>query len=500
MNTRTVHGWTGAALVLALVVAMPSAQPAAADDEQQVARLEALLEAQQARLEALQDRLSAGFAQDADAARTEAMKQQIREILSEQEFRESLMPTVMLAGYDKGFYVKSSDDKFHLRINGRMQFRYTYYNQGGRNRYLMPRLRRNDRSGFDLQRTRLALRGHAFTPDLNYYVQIRADAPQRYAFTVRDAYVNYRFSDEFQIRAGVFKIAATQARLTSSKDLQFVSRSLVDAVFGLNRGLGVRFWGRCAARRVEWFLDVTNQWVSVGDRTISPDPAERDNNPAIAFRVVWHALGDDPGRDLKSEGDIEFHESPALDIAFHYAFNEDEYDRSGARIPFPLPRRLPGVGGFGLTNTNGLQVNQFGLAAAFKCHGFSARSEYILRIVDPRRAGRRPFSPWWLLTRQGDTTVQHGAYLQMGYFLPIPGLERKLEAVARVGGISTLANGQEGTWEYAAGLNYYINGNNFKLQADVTRITELPISSAPMGLANVNDQPVIFRVQLQVAF
>ena len=35
----------------------------------------------------------------------------------------------------------------------------------------------------------------------------------------------------------------------------------------------------------------------------------------------------------------------------------------------------------------------------------------------------------------------HGAYLQMGYFLPIAGLEDKLEAVVRVGGISVLNGG-----------------------------------------------------------
>ena len=104
------------------------------------------------------------------------------------------------------------------------------------------------------------------------------------------------------------------------------------------------------------------------------------------------------------------------------------------------------------------------------------------------------------MTRQADTTVQQGAYVQVGYFLPIPGLERKLEAVARVGGISALANGRESAWEYAGGLNYYVNKDRVKLQADVTRITEAPLSSGSASLANVNDQPLIFRVQLQVTF
>jgi len=147
-----------------------------------------------------------------------------------------------------------------------------------------------------------------------------------------------------------------------------------------------------------------------------------------------------------------------------------------------------------------MQINQFGFDMAMKYMGFSATGEYILRIVDPRRAGRRPFAPWWLMTRQGDTTVQHGAYLQMGYLLPIPGLEDKLEAVARVGGVSTLANGQEGSWEYAAGLNYYLEGDSVKLQMDVTKIYEMPMSSMHYSMANVNDDAWIWRVQLQVSF
>ncbi|MBU0618444.1 MAG: OprO/OprP family phosphate-selective porin, partial [Planctomycetes bacterium] len=201
-----------------------------------------------------------------------------------------------------------------------------------------------------------------------------------------------------------------------------------------------------------------------------------------------------------SQSDIEFHESPALDLGFHYAFNDDQYDALTTRIPFPLPRQALGVGAFGLTNTNGLQINQFGFDTAFKYMGFSATGEYILRMVDPRRAGRQPFSNWWLMTRQADTTVQHGAYVQLGYFLPIPGLEKKLEAVARVGGISALANGRDAAWEYAAGLNYYLEGQNVKLQADVTKVDEVPITSSYKSLANVNDDALMFRVQLQVAF
>jgi hypothetical protein len=475
-----------------------------ASEQEKVTRLEALLDAQAARLDDLQERLAATHAENQDATRVDAMRQQIREVLSEQEFRESLMPSMMQAGYDKGFFIKSSAENFLMKVNGRIQFRWTHYAVQSANRYLQPRLQKDDSTGFDAARIRVTFKGHAYSPDLTYLIELRSDEGIGYDTRLRDAYVNYRFTDAFQFQAGYFKVAALQQRATSNAELQFVSRSMTHAVFDLSRALGVRFWGKLFEKRLEYYVDVVNSFNATG-RTISNDVASptgtgMDSNPGLAFRLVWHALGDNPGKDLNSEADLEYHESPALDFGFHYAFNDDQGDQATTAIPFPLPRRTNGVGGFGLTTTNGLQVNQFGFASAFKWRGFSARGEYILRLVDPRRAGRQPFASWWLMTRQADTTVQHGAYVQAGYFLPIPGLERKLEAVARVGGISTLANGQEGAWEYAGGLNYYIEGNNVKLQADVTKITEVPITSSVSSLANVNDQPLIFRVQLQVSF
>ena len=491
--------------LVAVLATMPLLADGGADvtvtDDAKVARLEALLEAHEAQIEQLRTELAAAHAQDEDAGRVAAMKQQIREVLSEQEFRESLMPPMMQAGYDKGFFIKSSDDEFMMKVNGRLQFRWTHYNVQSQNRYLNPRFRKNDSTGFDLQRVRLQFSGHAFTPDLTYVLHFRAESPEGYDARLRDAYINYRLCDEFQFQAGLFKIAALQQRLTSSANLQFVDRSMVHEVFDLGRSIGVRFWGQLLDKRVEWYLDVTNSFNDTGaNQTITNDPPAMDNNPGLAFRVVWHALGDNPGQDLTTEADHEIHEVPALDLAFHYAFNADEYDGRTTVIPYSIPRRVWGEGGFGLTTTNGMQINQFGLASAFKYMGFSARGEYILRILDPRRAWRRPFTPFWLLSGQADTVTMHGAYLQFGYFLPIPGFEKKVEAVARVGGVAAQGISSECAWEYSAGLNYYFEQDNVKLQFDVTKIDEAPISSADSSMANVNDEPLVFRVQLQVAF
>ena len=98
-----------------------------------------MLNAAQERLDNLQYLANQVSPSQTEADRNAALKQQIREVLSEREFRESLMPTVATAGYDRGFYIKSSDDLFYMKFNGWMQFRFTHYGTQSRNRYLVIR-------------------------------------------------------------------------------------------------------------------------------------------------------------------------------------------------------------------------------------------------------------------------------------------------------------------------------------------------------------------------
>jgi hypothetical protein len=463
-----------------------------------LAQLETLLEAQQHRLESLQQQLVATDAQEGDAARTEAMRKQIREILNEQEFRESLMPSTLQAGYDKGFYIRSSDDKFKMAFHGRMQMRWTYYDTQSRNHYTLPRRERDDMTGFEVKRLRLSIDGNVYNKDLTYLLEMQSDAPSAYDTRVLYAWLNYRFVDEFQVKVGIMQLAGPRAGFQSSSNMQFPEYPLTEAVFGPDTGTGIRLWGQLFGKRLEYFLDVMNSVRGAANRVITTDAArELDNNPGILFRTVWHALGENPPNDCQEWGDTAIHQSPALDIGFHYIFNQDNGDARTMRLVFNRQSLLPG--GFGAASSNGTQINQFGLDSVFKWQGFSLSGEYIMQIVDPRNTDHAPFTPVWVLSGDDSTVMNNGAYVQTGYFLPIPGLEKKLELVARAGGISTNIGGAEGTWFYAGGVNYYFEGNKVKLQTDVEKVYEMPLSSTSW-LGNVNDDAVIWRVQLQFSF
>jgi hypothetical protein len=396
-----------------------------------------------------------------------------------------------------------------IKLNGQFQFRWTYYATREGNRYLSPGLRRTDRAGFDWSRLRFKFSGYAYTKDLTYLLELDSStSPNQLDTQMLYAWVNYRVVDEFQIKAGTYRVASTRADTASTAMMQFPEYPMMNAVFGLNRATGIRLWGKLFKGKGEYYLDFMNTLNGATRATITTDETQNttghDNNPAIVFRTVWSILHGDvqhPEDDFAmgdEPTDMAIHTSPDWNMGFHYAYTED-WREGTLQIPFARHTSFRD-GGFGLTSSQGLQIHQFGLDTGFKYQGFSLTGEYVVRLLDVRDAERAPFTPLFLLTGDGSTNAQHGAYVQCGYFLPIPGFERKFEVVGRVGGVSALAGGQEGTWDYGGGLNYYIQGHKVKLQTDVVKVSENAISSGQYSLANVNDDALIFRVQLQVAF
>jgi len=498
------HGWLVSTLLACSFVPAALAEDHSPAD----ARDRNATEVEQLRQEIseLRQQVALAAGQDTDKARTDALRAQIREILNDREFRESLMPAVMTAGYDNGFYIKSSDDKWKMTFNGLIQVRWTYYDTQSRNTYIPYKLPRDDRTGFDVPRSRIALNGQAGTPDITWHLEIKQESASAYDTILDTAWIDYRFCEAFHVKMGVIPLHSTHTEAVGGANQQFVDKSVVNAVFGLGASAGAEFWGQLFNKRLEWYLAIVNGLSdgenTNGGRPISNDPAELDGNPSLLYRMVWHVLGDNPGHDFDNEGDLENHKSPAWDFGFHYAFDDNYHDTQGMRIP--VARLVPFFikGGYALTDAQGLQINQFGFDTQFKLLGFSLSGEYIVRVVDVRRGSfdNGPLAAYYIASGDNSTTAQHGAYVQAGYFLPIQGMENKLEAVARIGGISTLGDGQEGTWEYGFGVNYYLDGQHAKLQFDVSKVYEAPTTSTYSSLANVNDDALVFRVQMQVAF
>lgn len=97
-----------------------------------------------------------------------------------------------------------------VQLSGYTQLRYQQLEEAGK------------RSGFDIRRVRLDLKG-AITPYFAYRLQIEfADKPK-----IIDAYGEIRLADYFTFMAGQFKIPLSLENLTSSNKLEMIDRSQV---------------------------------------------------------------------------------------------------------------------------------------------------------------------------------------------------------------------------------------------------------------------------------
>ena len=275
-----------------------------------------------------------------------------------------------------------------------------------------------------------------------------------------------------------------------------VDRGMANEVFNLGSALGVQVYGSLLDNKLDYYLSVTNGLNNANDRFGRSDPArELDQNPAVAARLNYHAVG----KYGKGESDLEYHEDPALDVGLSFAYMDDNGDATTPPLIYAVNDFLrDGVGGFEVTNTNGTNITQFGADAGFKWRGLAVTGEYWLRLINVSNAnfGSRLVAPYYLATGRDESFHHQGAQAQVGYFV----IPRKLEVVGRLGAVWDINPGGEGVWEYSGGVNYYLQGHNCKLQADVTKIYELPVRSSSANFIDVNDDITMFRVQLQVAF
>lgn len=82
--------------------------------------------------------------------------------------------------YSKGFVIRPYDKEktpFEMRINGRMQFRYTGFSSNGPT---------PSRSNFEVERGRLILRGYVFDPALQYFLNIDSDTDDNHDIKFHD--------------------------------------------------------------------------------------------------------------------------------------------------------------------------------------------------------------------------------------------------------------------------------------------------------------------------
>jgi predicted porin len=170
--------------------------------------------------------------------RAEEVKSLVREVLADADTRASLLEGGMTAGHNgKNFFLASEDGSFLLNVGGQIQIRYIWNNKDDDNGTVT-----NDddnEAGFQLRRTKLDFNGHIGSPKIGYQIILSADRNSN-TVVAEEVVASYDLTDTLELAGGRFKIPFLREELVSSKRQLAVERSLVNEVFTLNRGEGVR--------------------------------------------------------------------------------------------------------------------------------------------------------------------------------------------------------------------------------------------------------------------
>lgn len=148
-----------------------------------------------------------------------------KEIVKEVKAREEKMPRV---GYKNGFYLETPDNKFKLKMGGRLHGDFRAYNSDHP---------KNDE--FYISRARIYLAGTLYS-----YFDFKVEADfGKGASDLKDGYINLNYFPSAQVMMGQFKAPFSLERMTSANYITFIERSLPVSNLTPDRDVGIMVHG-----------------------------------------------------------------------------------------------------------------------------------------------------------------------------------------------------------------------------------------------------------------
>jgi hypothetical protein len=404
---------------------------------------------------------------------------------------EPLPPSDSYVGYNSGFVIANhgldspatSDFPFFLRVNSWLQLRHTLFNAADP---------REDLNLFSIERLRLGLGGHAYSPNLKYFFQFDGNSDQASQAIFLDYFVTYDLgcelfgyhANKLGVKAGKWKVPFSRSREESGRRLQFTERSTSNLFFDLNRSIGVGLFGELDAwsTPLRFETAVFNGFASGADTDIRD--AGLDQNFAWSARVYTDLFSEFGG---DGEPDLGWHPEPALRLGFGLAgthvdaiganeFNQPRVVDSGARLADLLP-----------PEATAYDISLYTIDAHWKHRGRSVIAEYYWRCIANFSGG------------DVHGLSDHGFNLQFGQFV----VPSKLELLARwsriAGDSGTLGVTRQSTDEVGVGAAWYINGHNAKFILDVSRVNGMPLFSPRLDMLP-GSEGWLLRTQFQFGF
>lgn len=234
----------------------------------------------------------------------------------------------LVVSLDKGVKIATKDeDSFEMRIRFRIQNRIGFgvvdaENEAGDRQWDFTAVEAR------VRRARLRLDGHMLTKKLEYHLQLsfaRADMDwdnSGVPHIVRDAYFTYKFNPKFELTFGQTKLPGNRQRIISSGDQQFVDRSIVNAVYNIDRDFGVMF-------KFNGKLGI--DYVVRGALTNGEGRNSNVGNGGVCYsgRVELLPLGHFTDGGDYFESDLSREASPKIAIAGGASFNDQAVRTAG---------------------------------------------------------------------------------------------------------------------------------------------------------------------------
>jgi phosphate-selective porin OprO and OprP len=303
----------------------------------------------------------------------------------------------------------------------------------------------------NVKRARLKFSGFAFTPKLEYTIQLGFGSSDMSRQPLLDAFINYKPTKHLGIMFGQTKLPGNREGLTSSSSLQFVDRSLSSDLFRLDRDWGLQLRGNFGNK----VIFKPSAAVSTGEgRNIA---GANLNGFCYTVRAELLPLGAFKSRGDYIGADVYREDKPKLAFGAATDLNHNPGTMSGQK------------GGKDVADSLKTLLTTVIADMIFKYKGLSISGEYLYRMA-------KTGNPY--LTGQ----VFHAA---AGYVC-----KKNFEAAFR---FARSFPGDEGNVaeanHYTIGFSQYFKQHNLKVQTDYTIIDE----------AGVRDMRGIWRFHFQLA-
>jgi hypothetical protein len=307
-------------------------------------------------------------------------------------------------GYNNGFFLKSADDDFMLKMNALFQGRYTGQILDGA---------AANTSGFSVPFARLYYGGHAFGPEWKYHIMFDTATG---VVAARDYYVSWMRSSSVNVMFGQFKVPYGFEFLVPEHEQQFATQTIVTTGGGFvpGREIGLNVSGGFMDKRWEYWLAMTNGLAN--GTGINSGQGAGDIDFRYTGRLTYNAIGN------------------------HGFWYTDMGKAKDAQMAISLGGYWNRID----TNADLAFDNTFGFTAdiQYASNGFDIAGEYHLFYDEGN----------------GDIT-NHGFTVQAGFFM-----NEAMEIAGRVGWLEPDTGGR--TIEPSAVLNWYLHGHNAKVQVE----------------------------------